>query len=656
MANVGLPQLQVTRCVCTRPFTDPGGYRRHISVCDAYQTHQRAQLKRVSESTRPFSLKRRRLARVETAAREKELQETTGPELSADTAHVLDDTPPEDIHPKSTSPRKPVRSNRGKLPARYRDVAPEPVAPTPHALSDSDEASTPFVIANPSPSTQTTSSAGVASIRTDPNSFGLFREYYGRLPQVDPEEETELEDLSSQQEKAPSHSDHDISNLYAPFPNRSAYLLRTWYWNGTNQKTHAEFAKLLQGAILDREFNPNDLRDVNWRKIDDALSGHGKDPSALPFHTEDGWREASVDIQVPLGKNLEPKTFRVDGLWYRPLEKVTETAFSSKQAAGFHYQPHRLFWQSPCAPNSTPIQVHGEAYTSEAFRDAYDELQRLPPEPGCELPRDVAACMLYSDSTHLAQFGNATLWPAYLSFSNQSKYERAKPGTFAHHHIAYFPKLPDTIQDFIHEHTGKEGPAVLLAHCRRELVHAIWKLILGPDFKRAYHHGIVVKCGDGITRRLYLRFFTYSADYPEKVLLASIRDMGSCPCPRCLIPKSEIYRLGQTCDSRVRVSHARKDDADRRSKVQAARRFIYDHGHGIASKPVEDLLKPQSLVPTENAFSACLSEFLPNYFDMFVPDLLHEWEIGVWKNLVTHLIRILFAAKDSKVTEFNKRF
>jgi hypothetical protein len=47
-------------------------------------------------------------------------------------------------------------------------------------------------------------------------------------------------------------------------------------------------------------------------------------------------------------------------------------------------------------------------------------------------------------------------------------------------------------------------------------MHAIWELLLNPDFMHAYEHGIVICCADGITRRVYPRFFTYSADYPEK--------------------------------------------------------------------------------------------------------------------------------------------
>jgi hypothetical protein len=43
---------------------------------------------------------------------------------------------------------------------------------------------------------------------------------------------------------------------------------------------------------------------------------------------------------------------------------------------------------------------------------------------------------------------------------------------------------------------------------------------------------------------------------------------------------------------------------------------------------------------------------------MLVVDLLHEFELGVWKSLFTHLIRILYATAPhgSLVTELDRRF
>ena len=55
-----------------------------------------------------------------------------------------------------------------------------------------------------------------------------------------------------------------------------------------------------------------------------------------------------------------------------------------------------------------------------------------------------------------------------------------------------------------------------LTNLKRELMHAIWKLILDDSFMEAYEHGFVLQCSDGISRQFYPQFFTYSADYSEK--------------------------------------------------------------------------------------------------------------------------------------------
>ncbi|KIJ58627.1 hypothetical protein HYDPIDRAFT_49315, partial [Hydnomerulius pinastri MD-312] len=92
----------------------------------------------------------------------------------------------------------------------------------------------------------------------------------------------------------------------------------------------------------------------------------------------------------------------------------------------------------------------------------------------------------------------------------------------------------------------------VLTHCKRELFHGVWKVLMDDEFIDAYRNGIVVKCYDGVERRVFPRIFTYSADYPEKVLLATIRDKGNCPCPRCVIPKTDFGRLGLLSDASAR--------------------------------------------------------------------------------------------------------
>lgn len=65
--------------------------------------------------------------------------------------------------------------------------------------------------------------------------------------------------------------------------------------------------------------------------------------------------------------------------------------------------------------------------------------------------------------------------------------------------------------------SSKSASTAMLAHCRRELFHAAWKeLLKDEEFLHAYRYGIVLTCSDGITRRIFPRIFSYSADYPEK--------------------------------------------------------------------------------------------------------------------------------------------
>ncbi|KJA18100.1 hypothetical protein HYPSUDRAFT_145489 [Hypholoma sublateritium FD-334 SS-4] len=250
--------------------------------------------------------------------------------------------------------------------------------------------------------------------------------------------------------------------------------------------------------------------------------------------------------------------------------------------------------------------------------------------------------MFGSDATHLTSFGSAALWPCYMYFGNESKYRRCKPTCNLCNHIAYFQKLPPEFQDFASLHSGTKNPSpAFMTHCQREFFHAQWKVLLDDDFLEAYEHGVVMECCDGVKRRFYLRIFAYSADYPEKVLLTGIRNMGSCPCPRCLTPKDLLNQLGTGRDKNQRATLSRVDDLQHRVKISCARDIIYIQNRTVNSLFVENILKPESLVPTENAFSHRLSRFGFNLFSIFLVDFMHEFELGVWKKVFIHLLRIL---------------
>ena len=82
-----------------------------------------------------------------------------------------------------------------------------------------------------------------------------------------------------------------------------------------------------------------------------------------------------------------------------------------------------------------------------------------------------------------------------------------------------------------------------------------------------------------------------------RIILASIRDKGICPCPRCLVPKSTIRNLGTTNDRRLRETLLRSDNPKRRSEISSARCIIYEENYMVNSAAVEKILKQESLVP-----------------------------------------------------------
>lgn len=71
------------------------------------------------------------------------------------------------------------------------------------------------------------------------------------------------------------------------------------------------------------------------------------------------------------------------------------------------------------------------------------EIRAAPCHPGDadNIEYTVAPLMMWSDSTHLTNFGTASLWPIYMFFGWLSKYARGKPSAFAAHHLAYIPSV-----------------------------------------------------------------------------------------------------------------------------------------------------------------------------------------------------------------------
>ncbi|PPQ84255.1 hypothetical protein CVT26_011861, partial [Gymnopilus dilepis] len=487
--------------------------------------------------------------------------------------------------------------------------------------------------------------------RTIANSFKLLREYLYR-PSFDPDSFVPSEDLL---DAGAGLTVEETTRASTPPPvhrNQTVELLMNWKDSGSLTKSDGEVDRLVKEVLLDPNFKVEELHGFSAARENRRNDAADENSPFL-----DSFQTADIEIEVPSGSKDVPATkFTIPGLRFRKLTAVVRAAFSSSLGAKLHLSPFKLFRTST---DGEEERVYSELYNSDAFIEEHDKVQRAPvppDDPDCKREKVVAALMFWSDATHLANFGTAKLWPIYMFLGNLSKYIRAQPNSGACQHVAYIPSLPDSFQDFMSSFHVKWGTQKkdILTHCRRELMHAVWKHLLDDAFLYAYKYGMVIRCADGVERRVYPRIFTYSADYPEKVLLATIRDKGLFPCPRCLTPKSKLENMGMKRDSQFRQKNPRTYLLD---FVCRARDAIYKRAAAIGGAVVERLLKATSSVPTMNAFVERLGENF-SVSGILVPDLLHEFELGVWKALLTHLIRVLYAAASdgSLVAELDKRF
>ena len=89
------------------------------------------------------------------------------------------------------------------------------------------------------------------------------------------------------------------------------------------------------------------------------------------------------------------------------------------------------------------MRAYTDIYNSDAMLEEDIKIRAMGRHPDDDPNTEVAvlAMLLWSDSTHLASFGTASLWPVYLYFGNLSKYVRARPNAHAAHHIAYIPSV-----------------------------------------------------------------------------------------------------------------------------------------------------------------------------------------------------------------------
>lgn len=91
--------------------------------------------------------------------------------------------------------------------------------------------------------------------------------------------------------------------------------------------------------------------------------------------------------------------------------------------------------------------MYGEAYTSDIFLHLQEEVRNLRP-PTDKMEYIVFPFMEFSDGTHLASFGTASLEATYGWSGLLSKYIRERPGSFSAEHQLYSPTVR-TVQELL---------------------------------------------------------------------------------------------------------------------------------------------------------------------------------------------------------------
>ncbi|KAI0629503.1 hypothetical protein C8Q77DRAFT_1065419 [Trametes polyzona] len=597
-------------------------------------------------------------------------------------------------HAPSPPPRESRTGHRIRVPRRWEDFRPSiPQRELPTQIAEAFSAP-----ASPSSSPPPRGREPLAPEEvydTDPDVFGVYHRYKhaptrqpappSTLGAMFEELEPGKHDIEPQNypnirwiNRSIAHTVADNASPYGPFKSKATYLLCEWFYNSSNTKSLADLDALVD-ILRTSGFDLSDLVDFNARRemqrLDDYVNPCGV------FSGEDGWREGEIELPLPQAGTTFPSEadaprYTVDGIHYCKLLEVIISEMQDRRfAEQRHWLPYHSFWvpptgsPSPDSPSSQddraripeppdPIRIISEMFDSNAMNEE-DECLRNKPRNASDHPSieyAILPLLLWSDTTLLAQFGSAKLWPIYLYIGNISKYVRGMPTQFVAQHITYVPELPHELHDFYCEQFHKAPTTETLRWLRSELMQQVWTTLLDDEFVHAYVHGVLVECADGVVRRLFPRFFSYSADYPEKVLLTAIKNLGKCPCTRCLVKMADIPESGTRADL-LRRKDVRRDSPALRSKIKRARKWLFTHGIPVTSIHIERLINQWSLNPLQSAFSLRLGERDPNFnvYDLLAPDLMHEFELGVWKGIFLHLMRLLHAQGPDTVQEFNHR-
>jgi Plavaka transposase len=290
-------------------------------------------------------------------------------------------------------------------------------------------------------------------VSTVANLFGLYWTYYAMTPTA----------TLPAPAPAPVPKPVAIELGYGACENASQFLMQFWYWMIGSRKTRESRATIVD-LVNTPNFNPQDLLGTNWQALDEALAQPHvldarqrlrRNDTSRQRYDQGGWAERDVEIAIPFKKRKvfyphNPDTdsersrdniFTVPSLFIRSIPHlIRRLASTESHSRKWTWEAQEGFWRVKNEGEERTLRVYGEVTSSQAFLDAEKQIRIRSRIAECSLPRAVVALMVWSDSTHLGDFTDASLHPVYLGFGNESKYTRGEPTSRAIHEVALLPK------------------------------------------------------------------------------------------------------------------------------------------------------------------------------------------------------------------------
>jgi hypothetical protein len=308
----------------------------------------------------------------------------------------------------------------------------------------------------------------ITTVCTTANRFAVVREYQ-QHPSVIPDSEVSWKSLVVHLPPITPKKHREVSDIIYPYPNISSFLYNlTWrQMCGVASTANQE---MMTSMLCDKHFKKEDIEGIKFSCIEKQITSDNQSPWG---GRSNGWRQDNVIIEVPTGEKPTVASRRVEATVRArqqrhdkvdpdadpyPRHKISipdirtrslvscmvETIQEDLAAGELHWHGYKDTWQPPY-PGFPPERVWGELYTSDAFLEAEQDLISGNSQNGnTSHPSVIAGYMIWSDSTHLAQFGQAKAWPIYAYIGNQSKYVRCKPTAHAARVIGYIPLVCET--------------------------------------------------------------------------------------------------------------------------------------------------------------------------------------------------------------------